>query len=88
MKSIVFSKMSDFIAEAVPSMPPGRRRFTAEFVFTTMSSLAEEVTTQARSRSEIKQWASNCATMLLLFLSQTARPPQRHACSRAVSKHE
>jgi AcrR family transcriptional regulator len=72
MKSTVFSKMSDFIAEAVPPMPPGRRQFTAEFVFTTMSSLAEEVTTQARSQSEIRQWASNCATMLLLFLSKTA----------------
>jgi hypothetical protein len=72
MKSAVFSKMNDFITEAVPEMPPGRRRFTAEFVFTTMSSLAEEVTTPARSQPEVRQWASNCARMLLLFLGKTA----------------
>jgi AcrR family transcriptional regulator len=71
MRSAVFSKINDFITEAVPEMPPGRRRFTAEFVFTTMSSLAEEVTTQARSQSEIRQWATNCAQMLLLFLGKT-----------------
>jgi AcrR family transcriptional regulator len=84
MKSIVFSTMSDFIAEAVPAIPPGRRRFTAEFVFTTMSSLAEEVTNQARSRSEIKQWASHCATMLLLFLSKTPEPLQKESESTRI----
>ncbi len=71
LRSAVFSKMSDFVGEAVPGMKPGRRRFTAEFVFTAMSSLAEEVTTRTRSRSEVAHWASNCAEMILLFLKRT-----------------
>lgn len=69
LRTRVFSEMSDFISEVVPALDSRRRKFTGEFVLTTMSSLAEQVTSRTHSRSEVERWASNCAEMLLLFLN-------------------
>ena len=70
MVATVISKLSDFLAEAVPDMAPERRRFMSEFVLKTMTSLGEEITNKDRSRREVRKWASNYGDMIWLFLTK------------------
>jgi AcrR family transcriptional regulator len=68
----VYAKMSDFLAEMDPEMNAKRRRFVAEFVFTTIASLDEEVTSRPLPIAEIRHWAAISADMVSSYLSNPA----------------
>jgi AcrR family transcriptional regulator len=68
----VYSKMAAFLTELAPKMSPGRRRFLAEFIFTAIASLAEEVTTRPLALAEVRQWAAGAADMVLSYLANPA----------------
>lgn len=70
LKEDIFSKTEDFLAEIKSGLTPRRRRFLARFIFTTISSLAEDVTNEAHSPAEIDRWASSCGDMVLAFLAE------------------
>ena len=70
LKAEVFLKMSVFLGEFLPKLTLSKRRFLAEFIFVTISSLAEAVTGSTRSEAEVKRYAQNCADMILSFLGR------------------
>jgi len=68
LRAVIFTQMAQFLAQLRPALSASKRRFLAEFIFTVMGSLAEEVTTRIHSQSEVKKWAAHCADMILSFV--------------------
>ncbi len=69
IKATVHLKTSEFLAEMLPGLSSSRRRHLAEFVFTTIGALAEEITTRPQSEAQVRRWAADCADMILAFLA-------------------
>lgn len=63
-----------FVASFAPSTLPAERPFLARFLMTTMSALAEEITTEGLTRAELDTWARECAAMLAGWLDGRGRP--------------
>ena len=70
LKAGIFSGMNVFLGELAPGLKLSQRQFLARFVFTTISSLAEQVTSSTDSEAEVKQWAASCAGMILSFIRE------------------
>ena len=62
------------VDEALPEASPEQRIFAADFVFTSLSAIAEKATTQGRSDAEIEAWAETTAEMLCVFVSSLRAP--------------
>ena len=68
----VLSGMIYFLKELLPHVPPKKSQFLAKFLLLTIRSLAEELTTQVRSPSDIKRWTDTCTQMVMAFLRESA----------------
>lgn len=73
LKAAAFDDMKTFIGEAVPSITGKQRSFVAKYVFTALGAIAEEVTEQRPSATELAQFADATALMLEQYLRVTAR---------------
>lgn len=74
-------RMRAFMSEALPSAAPQARAFAADYVLTSMFAIAEKVTEQGRSPSEVEAWAETSADLLCGFLEglerESGRPERR-----------
>ena len=59
-----------FFAAFLPDAPPARRAFAADFVMTSLGAVAEEITGQGRSLTEIDAWAEASADLYLGWLER------------------
>lgn len=57
-----------FMKELMPTASPARRRFAADFTFTSLSAIAEKITAEGRSAAEVDRWAETCVDVLLKVL--------------------
>lgn len=76
------ARFGAFMAEAIPHVADETRAFAADFVLTSVVSLAERLTSQGRSRSEVDTWAKTCAESMCAYLASLA-PVDTTTCSRA-----
>jgi len=66
-----------FSREALPGRTPATRRFVGDFIITTLSAVAERVTSEPRSAKEVERWAQTCADLLCGYLvSQGQKTPR------------
>jgi AcrR family transcriptional regulator len=63
-----------FIGELLPASAPSERAFFADFVMTSMSAVAERITSEGRGRAEVDAWAQASAEMVCLWLDRIATP--------------
>ena len=59
-----------FVAAAAPRAPARRRRFAAELVLVTMSSVGKEVSERRPARAEVDRWADAVTDMLMGHLGR------------------
>jgi AcrR family transcriptional regulator len=62
-----------FFEELLPGVPRAERTFAAEFVMTSISSMAESVTRGSRSRAAVDAWAGASADMYCGYLEGLVR---------------
>jgi AcrR family transcriptional regulator len=58
-----------FMADALPNVNAKKRIFYGEFVMTSLSSIAEKITEEERSREDVDAWAKECADMVCAYLT-------------------
>jgi AcrR family transcriptional regulator len=61
-----------FMAATLPREKPEKRRFYGEFVMTSLSTVAEKITEEQRSREEVDAWAKTSADMVCGYLASLA----------------
>jgi AcrR family transcriptional regulator len=66
----VVAGTSAFFDELLPGVPRADRAFAAEFVLTSMSSVAESITRGSRTRAEVDAWARASADMYCGYLER------------------
>jgi AcrR family transcriptional regulator len=59
---------SAFVAEAAPRATPRQRRFAADFLFVTVTSIGKQVSERRPSQAEVIRWADAVSTMLTTYL--------------------
>jgi len=74
LREDLLANFSGFLGEFLPKIALAKRRFLADFVFTTIASLAEEVTSSAPSKAEVERWAATCSDMIISFLGRNRAP--------------
>jgi AcrR family transcriptional regulator len=63
-----------FVGELLPGSAPGQRAFVADFLLTSMSAVAERITSEGRGRAEVDAWAAASADMFEAWLDALATP--------------
>jgi AcrR family transcriptional regulator len=63
-----------FVLEAVPGLTQEAAVFAADFVLTSMTAVAERVTSERRSRTEVDAWARASAELYCSYLSGLLPP--------------
>ncbi|APR78807.1 Transcriptional regulator, TetR family protein [Minicystis rosea] len=66
-----------FVAAAAPRATPRERRFAAELVITTMTSVGKQVSERRLSDAELDRWADAVSDMLIMYLAQLSPRPRR-----------
>lgn len=61
-----------FMAAAAPKATLRQRRFGAQLLFATMTSLGKELSERKPNVTEIEHWADATSRMLMLYLAQLA----------------
>ena len=72
-------RLDAFFAELLPDADAKERAFTADFVMTSMSAIAERITSEGRGRAEVEAWATASAEMLSGWLGSVASPRAHRA---------
>jgi AcrR family transcriptional regulator len=68
-----------FMTAAAPSATPAQRRFAAELLFATMSSLGKQLSERQPDAAEIDRWADAVSRMLTMYFAQLAPAhPAKH----------
>lgn len=70
----VMGRMGAFFEEVLPGATPEQRAFAADLVMTSMSAVAERITTEDCSRAEVDAWAKASAEMYCAYLEGLAGP--------------
>ena len=63
------ARIASFLDEALPGASKRDKTFAADFVMTSLSSIAEAVTAQGRTRLEVDAWAKTLADMLCSYFA-------------------
>ena len=63
-----------FAGELLPGSAPGERAFVADFMMTSMSAVAERITSEGRGRADVDAWAKASADMYCAWLDTLATP--------------
>jgi AcrR family transcriptional regulator len=63
-----------FASELLPGSTSEERAFVAEFLMTSMSAIAERITSEGRGRAEVDAWAKASAAMYCAWLDTIATP--------------
>lgn len=61
-----------FMGDLLPRRSSKERRFTAEVLKTTLSTMGKKISEQARSRAEVEAWSVALGDMLCAYLSKLA----------------
>ena len=61
-----------FMNAAAPGASPRQRRFAAQVLFATMTSLGKQLSERGPSASEIDRWADAVSRMLMMYFAQLA----------------
>ncbi len=62
--------VSAFMAAAAPGASPGQRRFAAQLLFATTTSLGKQLSERRPDASEVNRWADAVSRMLTLYFAQ------------------
>jgi AcrR family transcriptional regulator len=73
-----------FVAVAAPKASPRQRRFAAELLFMTMSSLGKQLSERHPSAAEVERWATEVSAMLTMYLASLQQPVRRGRRSPAI----
>lgn len=65
---IARERIAAFLEQALPHVRPKERAFAADLLITSMSAVAEKITAQGRSRSDVDAWARASAEMYCGYL--------------------
>ncbi len=66
------SQVVAFMREALPNLVEARCALAAKVVMTTMSTVGEKVSGEAKSKAEVDRWAVEIADMLSAYIGQLA----------------
>lgn len=66
-----------FMKEALPEVAPRQRGFAAKVIMTTLATLGEKVSEEARSKADVDAWAQAIGDMLCAYLDQLAATKPR-----------
>jgi AcrR family transcriptional regulator len=66
------SQVVAFMSEALPNLSADRRTLAAKVVKTTMSTVGEKVSGNAKSKAEVDRWAVEIADMLSAYIGRLA----------------
>ncbi|MEO7730745.1 MAG: TetR family transcriptional regulator [Kofleriaceae bacterium] len=77
--------VQSFVAAAAPRATPRQRRFAAELILATMTSLGKQVSERGLARAEVDAWASAAADMLSAYLAQLI--PKRRTGRTGQARH-
>jgi AcrR family transcriptional regulator len=72
--------VSAFVAAAAPKASPRQRRFAAQLLFMTMTSLGKQLSERHPDATEIERWSTAVSEMLTMYLAQLA--PSRRSTRR------
>jgi AcrR family transcriptional regulator len=72
--------VSAFMTAAAPSASPRQRRFAAQLLFMTMTSLGKQLSERRPDASEIDRWADAVSEMLTMYFAQLV--PRGRSVSR------
>ena len=67
-------RLDAFFARLLPHADAEQRAFAGDFVMTSMSAIAERITSEERGRAEVEAWARGTAEMFDRWLEAMARP--------------
>jgi AcrR family transcriptional regulator len=92
-RAAVAHRVLGFLAEALPSVPPGERAFVADFLVTSLSAVAERITKHPLPRAELDTWARATAELHCGYLERLERDARkarqsggrRRAADRAIT---
>jgi AcrR family transcriptional regulator len=66
-----------FLTAAAPGASPRQRRFAAQLLFATMTSLGQQLSERRPTASEIDRWADAVSRMLMMYFADLAPPGRR-----------
>ncbi|WP_144114109.1 TetR family transcriptional regulator [Paraburkholderia sp. BCC1886] len=61
-----------FMKEALPDLAPKKRAFAANVMMTTLATLGEQVSNEARSKEDVDAWAQAIGDMLCAYIDKLA----------------
>ncbi|HEY2511206.1 MAG TPA: TetR family transcriptional regulator [Polyangiaceae bacterium] len=74
-----------FMTAAAPAASPAQRRFGAQLLFATMTSLGKQLSERRPDAAEIDRWADAVSRMLLLYFAELAPRGRKPGAATAPS---